>query len=91
MSTAYEMALANVKGGASARAEARVLVEQMTTEEKIHCLDGGVPTWEGLRDIGSGGYHHRPFRACHVPRLGIPGFHFTVRGASSSVQGRRSR
>ncbi|NBU38027.1 MAG: family 3 glycosyl hydrolase [Actinobacteria bacterium] len=77
MSTAYETALARVRGGASARVEARALVEQMSTEEKIHCLDGGVPTWEGLRDIGSGGYHHRPFRACYVPRLGIPGFHFS--------------
>jgi beta-glucosidase len=77
MATAYDTALANVKGGASARDEAQALVDRMTTEEKIHCLDGGVPTWEGLRDIGSGGYHHRPFRACHVPRLGIPGFHFS--------------
>jgi beta-glucosidase len=77
MSTAYDTALANVKAGASARAEAQALVAQMSTEEKIHCLDGGVPTWEGLRDIGSGGYHMRPFRACYVPRLGIPGFHFS--------------
>jgi beta-glucosidase len=77
MPTAYDTALANVRGGASARAEAESLVAQMTTEEKIHCLDGGVPTWDGLRDIGSGGYHHRPFRACFVPRLGIPGFHFS--------------
>ncbi|MFM8794682.1 MAG: glycoside hydrolase family 3 protein, partial [Acidimicrobiales bacterium] len=77
MPTAYETALENVRGGAAARDEARTLVGMMTTEEKIHCLDGGVPTWEGLRDIGSGGYHMRPFRACWVPRLGIPGFHFS--------------
>ena len=77
MPTAYDTALANVRGGAPARAEARALIAQMSTEEKIHCLDGGVPTWDGLRDIGSGGYHHRPFRACFVPRLGIPGFHFS--------------
>ena len=77
MPTAYGTALERVKGGSPARDEARALVAMMTTEEKIHCLDGGVPTWEGLRDIGSGGYHMRPFRACWVPRLGIPGFHFS--------------
>lgn len=77
MPTEYETALANVRGGSPARTEAQALVARMSTEEKLHCLDGGVPTWEGLRDIGSGGYHHRPFRACHVPRLGIPGFHFS--------------
>ncbi len=77
MQTAYATALENVRGGAAARDEARTLVGMMTTEEKIHCLDGGVPTWEGLRDIGGGGYHLRPFRACWVPRLGIPGFHFS--------------
>ena len=77
MQNAYAAALDRVRGGATARDEAKALVGMMTTEEKIHCLDGGVPTWEGLRDIGSGGYHMRPFRACWVPRLGIPGFHFS--------------
>ncbi|MFM9084692.1 MAG: glycoside hydrolase family 3 N-terminal domain-containing protein, partial [Actinomycetota bacterium] len=77
MPTEYETALANVRGGSPARTEAQALVDRMTTEVKLHCLDGGVPTWEGLRDIGSGGYHHRPFRACRVPRLGLPGCHFS--------------
>jgi beta-glucosidase-like glycosyl hydrolase len=49
----------------------------MTLDEKVHCLDGGVPFWIGVGDITSGGYHSRPFRGARVERLGIPGFHFS--------------
>jgi beta-glucosidase len=49
----------------------------MTIEEKIRCLDGAVPFWVGIKDITTGGYHSRPFRAAKVERLGIPGFHFS--------------
>ena len=31
----------------------------------------------GIKDITTGGYHSRPFRAAKVERLGIPGFHFS--------------
>jgi beta-glucosidase len=75
--SAYEQALAKVASGTSPEVAAADLVAQMTLDEKVHCLDGGVPFWIGVGDITSGGYHSRPFRGARVERLGIPGFHFS--------------
>ena len=77
MLSAYEQALAKVAGGTSPEVAAAGLVAEMTLDEKVHCLDGGVPFWIGVGDITSGGYHSRPFRGARVERLGIPGFHFS--------------
>lgn len=74
---AWAHALAAVRGGADPATAARHLVALMTREERLGCLDGGAPFWAGIADIFSGGYHARPFRACRVERLGIPGFHFS--------------
>jgi beta-glucosidase len=75
--TAYELALEKVKNGTKPEVVAAELVASMTIDEKIHCLDGAVPFWVGIKDITTGGYHSRPFRAAKVERLGIPGFHFS--------------
>ena len=77
MATAYELALEKTKNGAKPELAAAELVALMTLDEKVHCLDGGVPFWVGIKDITTGGYHSRPFRAAKVERLGIPGFHFS--------------
>ena len=77
MASAYEQALTKVAGGTPPEVAALDLVAQMTLEEKVHCLDGGVPFWIGVGDITTGGYHSRPFRGARVERLGIPGFHFS--------------
>ncbi len=77
MVTAYELALEKVKNGTKPEVVAAELVASMTIDEKIHCLDGAVPFWVGIKDITTGGYHSRPFRAAKVERLGIPGFHFS--------------
>ena len=77
MATAYELALEKVKNGTKPEVVAAELVASMTIDEKIHCLDGAVPFWVGIKDITTGGYHSRPFRAAKVERLGIPGFHFS--------------
>ena len=77
MATAYELALTKVRGGAKPESVASELVSMMTLEEKIGCLDGAVPFWVGIKDITTGGYHSRPFRAAKVERLGVPGFHFS--------------
>ena len=77
MPSAYEQALAKVASGTPPEVVATGLVAQMTLDEKVHCLDGGVPFWIGVGDITSGGYHSRPFRGARVERLGIPGFHFS--------------
>ncbi|MBX3284887.1 MAG: glycoside hydrolase family 3 protein [Actinobacteria bacterium] len=49
----------------------------MTEEERRWCLDGDLPFWAGLEDLGQGGYHRRTFPAARVERLGIPGFAFS--------------
>ena len=77
MDSAYEQALTKVASGTLPQVAARDLVAHMTLDEKVHCLDGGVPFWIGVGDITTGGYHSRPFRGARVERLGIPGFHFS--------------
>ncbi len=63
--------------GADPAAEAADLVALMTPDERRWCLDGDLPFWAGLDDLGKGGYHRRTFPAAEVDRLGIPGFHFS--------------
>jgi beta-glucosidase len=77
VNSAYEQALTKVASGTPPEVAALDLVAQMTRDEKVHCLDGGVPFWIGVGDITTGGYHSRPFRGARVERLGIPGFHFS--------------
>ena len=77
MATAYELAFEKIQSGTKPEIVAAELVALMTLDEKVHCLDGGVPFWVGIKDITTGGYHSRPFRAAKVDRLGIPGFHFS--------------
>lgn len=77
MTTPWETAVAAVRIGTAATAAAADLVELMTEDERRGCLDGDLPFWAGLTDMGQGGYHRRPFRAAQVPRLGIPGLAFS--------------
>ncbi|MSO60091.1 MAG: hypothetical protein EXQ63_07170 [Ilumatobacteraceae bacterium] len=77
MTTEYAKALKKVRGGSDHHEQARLLITQMTQEERLHCLDGGSPFWEGIKDMSKGGYHQRTFPACRIPRLGIPGFNFS--------------
>lgn len=75
--TPFQQAAERVAGGADPRAEATALVAEMSDDERAWCLDGDVPFWAGLTDLGSGGYHRRPFPAARVERMGIPGFAFS--------------
>jgi beta-glucosidase len=77
MSTPFAAAAVRVRAGADARDEARRLVAQMTLDEKLGCLDGDTPFWEGLVDAFQGGYYQHPFPGAAVPRLGIPGIQFS--------------
>ncbi|MEQ1788447.1 MAG: glycoside hydrolase family 3 N-terminal domain-containing protein, partial [Acidimicrobiales bacterium] len=77
MSTRWEQAVDAVRQGAPAAEQAAALVDAMTDAERLGCLDGDLPFWAGLGDMGTGGYHRRPFRGAQVPRLGIPGFAFS--------------
>ena len=73
---AFDDAAERVAHGADARAEADALVAMMTLEEKLGCLDGELPFWPGIADLGSGGYHAHGWPAARVERLGIPGLNF---------------
>ena len=55
MVTAYELALERVSNGADGKVVAAELVASMTLEEKVHCHDGAVPFWVGIKDITTGG------------------------------------
>ena len=73
----WDRAVTAGRAGAAPRALAAELVAQMTQEERLECLHGSLPFWAGLMDLGTGGYHRRPFPAAAVARLGIPGFAFS--------------
>ena len=77
MTTPFAGAAARVRDGADAHVEARALVAAMTLEEKLGCLDGDTPFWDGLIDGLQGGYYEHTYPAAAVPRLGIPGFAFS--------------
>ena len=74
--TVFDDAAERVAQGVDARAEADALVAMMTSEEKLGCLDGDLPFWPGIVDLGSGGYHAHGWPAARVERLGIPGLNF---------------
>ncbi len=76
MTTPFEAAAARVENGADHHAEARQLVEAMTIEEKLDCLDGDTPFWPGTLDMTSGGYISHGWPAAAVERLGVPGLNF---------------
>ena len=60
MTKPFDEAAARVRAGANHHDEARQLVSQMTLEEKLGCLDGDQPFWEGLIDAIGGGYFEHP-------------------------------
>jgi len=64
--TPFQQAAERVAGGADPRAEAAALVAEMTDDERAWCLDGDVPFWAGLTDLGRGGYHRRTFPGARV-------------------------
>jgi beta-glucosidase len=72
----FAAARAAVAAGASVHDAAAALVAAMTPEERLWCLDGDAPTWDGLRFLGHDGYHKLPFGAARNDRLGFPGIAF---------------
>jgi len=75
--TPFVLAAARVAAGADHHAEARALVEEMTLEEQLGCLDGDTEFWSGIIDMVAGGYHAHTWPAAVVKRLGIPGIEFS--------------
>jgi beta-glucosidase len=75
--TVFDRAQRAVSSGTDPFVAARSVVAEMTQAERLWCLDGDLPFWAGLEDLGTGGYHRRPFPAARVERLGVPGFEFS--------------
>ena len=73
----WDRAVRAVSAGTDPMEAARSVLSAMTPDERLWCLDGDLPFWAGLGDLGTGGYHKRPFPAARVERLGIPGFAFS--------------
>lgn len=65
-----------VAAGTSTADAARMLVESMSQEEQLWCLDGDAPTWAGLAFYADGGYHKAPAVAAQIDRVGLPGLAF---------------
>jgi beta-glucosidase len=72
----FEDARAAVRAGAAPAEAAAALVNAMTEDERLWCLDGDTPTWAGLDFLQKGGYHRAPFRAGAIERIGMPGLAF---------------
>ncbi len=54
----------------------------MTLAEKLGCLDGDIPFWPGLADMGAGGYYRIRGRLPSWSGSGVPGISSpTVRAA----------
>jgi beta-glucosidase len=75
--TAFEQARREVASGVDPATAAAQVVDAMTDEELLWCLDGDAPTWAGLELLGRGGYHEVPFYGARVPRVGMPGIAFS--------------
>ncbi|KAL2201981.1 glycoside hydrolase [Sarocladium strictum] len=52
------------------------LLAGLTSEERLHLLDGDEMFWPGLHDMLINGYNREPIVHGEVPRLGIPGIRF---------------
>lgn len=76
MSTPFSEAAARVSAGADPHREAAGLVDLMTLDEQLGCLDGDTPFWPGLADMTAGGYYTHPWPAAVVERIGVPGIQF---------------
>ena len=72
----FAEAARRVASGADHHVEARALVDAMTLDEQLWCLDGDLDFWDGVIDMVAGGYHAHTWPAAALPRLGIPGIAF---------------
>jgi beta-glucosidase len=73
----FDEARQAVAAGADVGETAQALVAQLTSEERLWCLDGDAPTWVGLRFLSDDGYHKAPFNGAQVERVGLPGISFS--------------
>jgi beta-glucosidase len=72
----YEVALSAVRRGADPDEQAKLLLSELTPEERLGLLDGDMEFWPGIIDFYREGYNVVPVVAGAVARLGIPGIRF---------------
>jgi beta-glucosidase len=75
--TAFGDGVERVAAGEDHHVVAAELVERMTVDEQLGCLDGDTDFWAGMVDMISGGLYAHPWPAAVVERLGIPGLWFS--------------
>ncbi|HAP77494.1 MAG TPA: family 3 glycosyl hydrolase, partial [Acidimicrobiaceae bacterium] len=76
MASAFARAAAAVDTGQPLQDVARAFVAEMSREQRLWCLDGDAPTWDGLKFLYQDGYHQAPFIGARVEELGLPGVAF---------------
>ncbi|WP_372594644.1 beta-glucosidase [Actinotalea sp.] len=76
-----------LRAGADEVGQVRLLLAQLTTEEKLGLLDGDGEFWKGMLGFYEQGYNTEPIVAGQVDRLGIPGIRFAD-GPRGCVVGR---
>ncbi|MDQ0425411.1 glycoside hydrolase family 3 protein [Cellulomonas iranensis] len=74
--TPFDAAVARVRAGADAQAEARGLHADLTPAEQLALLHGDTPFWTGRAGIMEHGYNHVPYPMGSNARLGVPGIRF---------------
>ncbi|MEW9550535.1 beta-glucosidase [Nonomuraea sp. NPDC050783] len=83
---AFSRAVDSVRAGGDPFEAARGLYALLTEDERLGLLDGDLPFWEGMTEMTTEGYNHRPYPHGAVDRLGIPGIRF-VDGPRGCVAG----
>lgn len=66
---------------------AQKLLAELSSDERLHLLDGDDMFWPGLHDMLVNGYNRKPIVHGHVARLNVPGIRFAD-GPRGCVLGR---
>jgi beta-glucosidase len=83
----FDRAVQAIRAGADLDEEARALLEQLTSQERLSLLDGDEPFWPGMPEMMGVGYNLEPIVAGAIPHLGVPGIRFSD-GPRGAVIGR---
>jgi beta-glucosidase len=86
----FQHAIQALKNGEPLSQTTQRLLSELSKTERLQLLDGDVPFYKGLRGILCDRYNRVPYVMGAIPRLEIPGIHFTdgprgvVMGASTA-------
>ncbi|KAL2424171.1 hypothetical protein ABEF95_011223 [Exophiala dermatitidis] len=86
----YHEAVQAIRSGRPIAQVVDRVVSEMTDSERLSLLDGDENFWQGFRNLFYDRFNRAPYIFGAIPRLGIPGIHFTdgprgvVMGASTA-------